>query len=125
MPISSTRVLCYGHDPMLLLTRRWILEKEFCVENCSSLSQLAEMLGQGQVDLVLVCQSVPDSECDEVIELARSAWPAVKTLVLQESAHGVCSTHSDMAMENLGGPPVLLQEIHTLLGMATAQNAML
>jgi DNA-binding response OmpR family regulator len=116
------RLLCYGHDGMLLYTRKLILEAEFSVERCEELSGLAEVLSRGRVDLVLVCHSVPQEECAEVIEKVRAESPAVKVLALQESLGGACSAHSDATMDNLEGPPALLHEIHALLGMATGEN---
>jgi hypothetical protein len=122
MEYRRPRLLCYGHDDMLLFTRKCILERDFSAEICSGLTWLEEMLAQGPVDIVVVCHSVPDRECDRVIELSRAAWPEVKILVLQEATHGDCSLHSDGTMENLEGPPALLHEVHTLLGIAAAEN---
>ena len=108
---------------MLLYTRKRILDREFLVERCSELAGLAEILARGPLDLVLLCQSVPDAECEEVIERARAESPEVKVLVLHETMPGSCALHSDATMESLEGPPALLHEIHALLGLAAAQNA--
>lgn len=108
---------------MLLYTRERILDGEFLVERCDDIACLTEILSRGPLDLLLLCQSVPDAECEEVIEMARAASPEVKVLVLQAGHLGPCSVHSDAAMENLGGPPALLHEIYALLGMASGQKA--
>ena len=108
---------------MLLFTRKRILDKEFAAEICDGLTRLGEMLPQGPVHLVVLCQSVPGWECDAVIELSRAAWPEVKILVLQEGSQGECSLHSDRTMESLEGPPALLHEVHALLKTAVAENA--
>ena len=118
------RLLCYGHDGMLLYTRKLILEAEFSVERCEDLAGLSKLLSRGPVDLVLVCHSVPQEECEEVIEKVRAESPAAKVLVLREALGGACSAHSDGTMNNLEGPPALLHEIHALLGMATGENEM-
>lgn len=108
---------------MLLYTREQILEREFLVERCNTLAGLEQVLSRGPLDLVLLCHSVPDAECEEVIETVRAASPGVKVLVLQESFPGACSVHSDATMESLDGPPALLHEIHALLGMAAAKDS--
>jgi hypothetical protein len=123
MEYRRHRLLCYGHDDMLLFTRKCILERDFSAEICSGLTRLVEMLAQGPVQIVVVCHSVPDWECEQVIELSRAAWPEVKILALQEGTPGECSVHSDGTMENLEGPPALLHEVHALLGIAAAQRA--
>ena len=108
---------------MLLYTRERILDREFVVDTCEDLACLTETLSRCPLDLVLICQSVPDAECEEVIEMVRTAWPEAKVLVLQAGQPGSCSVHSDAALEALEGPPALLHEIHALLGMAPGQSA--
>jgi hypothetical protein len=110
---------------MLLFTRKRILDKKFAVEVCDGLTWLGEILPQGLVHLVVLCHSVPDWECEEVIELSRAAWPEVKILVLQDGDVGDCALHSDKTMECLDGPPALLHQIHALLGMGPTQHAAL
>lgn len=107
---------------MLLYTRKLILDREFATERCDSVAGLTEILSRGPLDLVLICQSVPDAECEEVIEMVHAASPQVKVLVMQAGHSGSCSLHSDTTMENLEGPPALLREIREMLGIATRQN---
>lgn len=107
---------------MLLYTRNRILEQEFLVDRCDDVSCLPEKLSQGPLDLLLLCQSVPDAECVEVIKMVRAASPEVKVLVMQAAHSESCSLHSDAAMENLDGPSALLHEIHALLGIASPQD---
>jgi hypothetical protein len=91
-------------------------------ERCDTLPGLTEILSRGPLDLVLICQSVPDAECEEVIEMVRAASPEVKVLVMQAGQSGSCSVHSDAAMENLKGPPALLAEIRGMLGIVAPQS---
>ena len=109
---------------MLAYTRKLILDREFVVDRCEDFACLTETLSRCPLDLVLICQSVPDAECEEVIELVRTASPKAKVLVLQAGQPGSCSVHSDASVEILDGPPALLHEIHALLGMASGQNAL-
>jgi DNA-binding NtrC family response regulator len=117
------RLLSYGHDEMLLFTRKRILEREYWVETCDRLCDLEEMLAKGPFQLALLCQSVPDAECKEIMQRVRSAWPEIKVLVLRESIVGVCATRSDCTMDSLDGPPALLHEIHLLLEIAATESA--
>jgi hypothetical protein len=118
------RLICYGHEDMLLFTRKCILEREFSVELCRGLIQLDELLAQGPVHVIVMCHSVPDSECEEAMGLARAAWPEVKILTLREGDHGECPLHSDRTMESLDGPPMLLSKVHSMLGMASTEGAL-
>jgi DNA-binding response OmpR family regulator len=122
MASSRPRLLCYGHDEMLLFTRKRILEREHCVETCERLCDVEEVLAKGPFHIAVLCQSVPDAECKEVMRRVRAAWPEIKVLVLQESTVGVCSLRSDHTMDSLDGPPALLHEIHVLLEIAAAES---
>ena len=117
------RLLSYGHDEMLLFTRKRILEREYWVETCDSLCDLEEVLAKGPFQLALLCQSVPDAECQEVMQRLRAAWPEIKILVLRESIVGVRTTRSERTMDSLEGPTALLHEIHVLLEVAAAESA--
>jgi DNA-binding response OmpR family regulator len=123
MATSLPHLLSYGHDEMLLFTRKRILEREYWVATCDRLCDLEEVLAKGPFQLALLCQSVPDAECKEVIRRVRAAWPEVKVLVLRESMVGVCSMRSDHTMDSLEGPPALLHEIRVLLEIAAAESA--
>jgi hypothetical protein len=123
MSSRRPRLLCYGHDAMLNYTRKRILDNEFLVERCEDLAGLAAVLSRGPVDLVLLCHSVPDWECEVVIGKVRAESPEAKVLVLHEAMPGACSVHSDASLESLEGPPALLHEIRVLLGIRAAQNA--
>jgi hypothetical protein len=72
MTLPCPHVLCYGHDEMLLYTRKQILDREFVAEKCGTLAGLTEMLSRGPLDLVVICQSVSDAECASHRDGARS-----------------------------------------------------
>jgi DNA-binding NtrC family response regulator len=108
---------------MLLFTRKRILEREYWVETCDGLCDLEEVLAKGPFQLALLCQSVPDAECQEVMQRLRAAWPEIKVLVLRESIAGIRTTRFDCTMDSLEGPPALLHEVRVLLEIAAAESA--
>jgi DNA-binding NtrC family response regulator len=115
MASALPRLLCYGHDDMLLFTRKKILEQEFSVDVCTRISELDAVLARGRIDIAVVCQSVPDAECEEMMHRLREHSPGVKVLVLYASTPDLCSSHSDESMENLEGPSTLLHKVHELM----------
>lgn len=122
MEPARPRLICYGHDDMLLYTRKCILSRDFSVEICSGLARLGECLREGPVRVVVICHSVPDQECAVAIEMSRAAWPGIKILTLREGDQGLCSLHADISMENLEGPPALLFKVHSMLGGVSAES---
>ena len=123
MASALPRLLCYGHDEMLQFTRRKILEREFRVEMCTGISELVAILAKGHIDIAVLCHSVPDAECQEVMLRLREHSPAVKVLVLYETMPEICSSHSDESMENLEGPSSLLHKLHELMEEAAHDKA--
>lgn len=109
------RLLCYGHDELLLYTREKILEQEFSVETCTQFSELSAILSRGPVEIVVLCHSVPDEECHEVLHCVREYCPGVKVLVLYETAPETCTEDSDKMMECLAGPVTLLNDVRALM----------
>lgn len=123
MASALPRLLCYGHDEMLQFTRKKILEREFVVEMCAQISGLDAILNKGRIDIAVLCHSVPEAECEEVMHRLREHSQGVKVLVLYESMPDLCSSHSDEAMENLEGPSSLLHKLHELMEEAAHDKA--
>ena len=84
---------------------------------------LDAILTKGQIDIAVLCHSVPDAECEEVMHRLREHSHGVKVLVLYESMPDLCSSHSDEAMENLEGPSSLLHKLHELMEEAAHDKA--
>lgn len=122
MPLLP-RLLCYGHDEMLLFTRKKILEREFSIETCSHVSGLKEVLERGPIDIAVLCHSVPDAECKEAVHCIRQHSPGVKVLVLYEGLPELCTAQSDRTMESLDGPSTLLGDVRALLEEAAQESA--
>jgi hypothetical protein len=112
------RLLCYGHDDLLLFTRKKILERGFSVEICTHISGLELILSRGPLDVAVLCHSVPEEECHEVLLRVRERSPSVKVLVLYESVPQLCTGDSDKTMECLEGPHMLIQDVHALMADA-------
>jgi DNA-binding NtrC family response regulator len=109
------RLLCYGHYELLLYTRKKILEREVFVETCTQISELPAILSRGPVEIVMICHSVPDEECHEVLHCVRAYCPEVKVLVLHGTATETCTEDSDKTMGSLEGPTMLLNDVRALM----------
>lgn len=117
------RLLCYGHDDLLLFTRKKILEREYFVETCTHITGLEPILSRGPIEVVVLCHSVPDEECQEVLLRVRERSPSVKVLVLYETDPQFCTEHSDKTMESLDGPYTLIEDVHALMKEAAHRRS--
>jgi DNA-binding NtrC family response regulator len=116
-------LICYGHDDLLLFTRKKILEREFSVETCTQVPELDAALSRGPVEVIVICHSVPDEECHEVVLRVREQSPSAKVLVLYEAVPEVCTEDSDKTMECLEGPSTLLRDVRALMEEAAEESA--
>jgi hypothetical protein len=119
MVLHHAHLLCYGHDEMLLYTRQQILNKKFSVDTCVDFAGLSDVLSRGPLDGALICHSVPNRECGEVIGRLHILSPKTKVLAIEEYMPRICATYSDAVMNNMEGPHALLRKTHALLGMAS------
>lgn len=120
---APARLICYGHEDLLLFTRKKILEREFSVEICTNIAELKPILSRGPVDVAVLCHSVPEDECQEVVLRLRAHSPNVKVLVLYEAVPEICTDASDKTMECLEGPSTLLRDVRALLEETAEESA--
>jgi len=76
------RVLCFGHNLMLLETRQWILEKRFLSVYVSSLSDLKRVAKGGGFDLLILCHSLSRHDFRNAADLVHDICPRLKLLGL-------------------------------------------
>jgi predicted esterase len=76
-------ILMYGQDRELLESRTWVLEtRRYHVVTAR---QISDVLGASETDafdLLILCHSVSENECELVRILATSRWPSIRSLVL-------------------------------------------
>jgi hypothetical protein len=103
------RVLCFGHNLMLLETRQWILEKRFLSVYVSSLSDLKRVAEGGGFDLLILCHSVSRLDFRKAADLVHDICPRLKLLGLSSDTSVWDPMLSDQVMVGMDGPRVLLQ----------------
>lgn len=87
MPLPAT-ILIYGHDPMLLDTRRWVLEKAgFEVLTIAELDRAAEIVTDQPIDLFLLCHTLTVAERHAAVTTISALQPQMKRLIMTTNAH--------------------------------------
>jgi len=112
----NASVILYGHDPSLLLYRSMVLKTVFdTVTVALSKEFVSWMLDTRHIDLLILCQTLTQEECDALLTSAKTRWPRSKVLVLEASFSA--RTHdAEVAHANpLDGPVNLLRRIEQLL----------
>jgi hypothetical protein len=103
------RVLCFGHNLMLLETRQWILEKCFLSVYVSSLSDLKRVAEGGGFDLLILCHYLSRHDFRKAADPVHDICPRLKLFGLSSDMTVWGPLLSDRVMVGMDGPRVLLQ----------------
>ena len=108
------RVLCFGHNVLLLETRQWILEKRFLSVYVSSLSDLKRVAEGGGFDLLILYHSLSRHDFRKAADFLHDICPRLKLLGLSSDTTVWDPLLSDQVMVEMDGPRVLQLAQETL-----------
>jgi hypothetical protein len=106
---STYRVLCFGHNLMLLETRQWILENRFLSVYVSSFRDLERVAEGGGFDLLILCHSLSRHDFRKAADLVHDICPRLNVLALRSDTTAWDPPVSDQVVIGLDGPRALLQ----------------
>ena len=110
-------VLIYGHDPLLLQTRRRILEQAgYTAWAAEVLDEVESIITTNAVGLLIVCQTLSDEEGEAAITLAHQIRPEMKTLVMSLTRQRLLKTPQETPFNVSTGPRNLLDTVQKLMG---------
>ena len=108
-------ILVYGNEALLVKTRHLILEKAgYQLFSVTDFAGAANVLANQQIDLVLLCQSLSDTERRGILERARAIRPDFKCAVLGHDGRNV-ELEGTGVFERIDGPCGLLEATGKLL----------
>jgi DNA-binding NtrC family response regulator len=89
-------ILIFGHNAILLETRRWILKKAgFRVWTATETTEAVQILVKEPIDLFILDQSLPLDECVPILKTAHTLRPDMENLVLGGEALGPSAEKHD------------------------------
>ncbi len=121
---SHARVLVVSRDEMLLRTRKMILGAFFVVQGAGRFSEAATLLTKERFDLVVLCHSLRDGECERLALMAGDQTP--RPLILAMSASSAREDIKPWADKQLGvdaGPYGLVKKCAAMLGFVLKSKA--
>jgi DNA-binding NtrC family response regulator len=93
---ASAGILIFGHDAILLETRRLILKKAgFQVWIAIEATAAVKVLVREPIDLFILCQSLPLDECVSILKTAHTLRPDMENLVLAGETLGLSADEAD------------------------------
>ena len=113
--VPPPRVLIFGHDPLLLETRRLVLlHSGFDVAVALDLQKTADLLSTRSFDLFILCHSLSLKDCESALALAHSLDSSTKNLILDAALTGCSGTAQDAMLSAFVDPGTLIATVNQL-----------
>lgn len=117
---NASAVLLYGHDEMLLLTRKLVLERAgYQVSVAQELRQVSRLLDREHVDLIVFCYSLSRTECATagLIAKSRSEVPILLMTECGDTGSRDCDMRevADARFDSMLGPEALIRKVDGIL----------
>jgi DNA-binding response OmpR family regulator len=117
---NPSAVLLYGHDELLLWTRRLVFEwAGYQVSVAQELRQVSRLLNREHVDLIVLCYSLSRTEC-AIAGLIAKSRTEVQTLLMTECGDRGsrdCDMRevADARFDCMLGPEALVRKVDAIL----------
>ncbi len=106
---SSAEVLIFGHDPVLLETRRLLLNRAgFQVWIAAKATEAVDVLLNEPIDLFILCQSLPADVCERTLETAHTLRPEMINLLLGRENLSLAEHEQDTFLASFLDPLALI-----------------
>jgi len=116
---NQTRILCYGHDELLLLTRKHILEMHgISVSTVSTAPEFHAEICSAQPAVILLCQSLSTEECTCAAAFAEANSPSSKVLQMYTVSGESLRNRKHVEFYSGNGPAALVETVKQLLSPA-------
>jgi DNA-binding response OmpR family regulator len=115
---NPSAILLYGHDELLLWTRRLVFEwAGYEVSVAQELQQVSQLLDREDVGLIVLCYSLSRAECAELIAASRSEVPTLLITECGEMGNRDCDVKevADAWFDSILGPEALVRKVDAIL----------
>jgi hypothetical protein len=113
----SSEVLVFSRDHLLLETRRLILGAFFQTRGADRIEDAEALLAMHRFDLVILCSTLSDQECERVLELVEYQKPRSQILIMGAPGCDPPRCAADHVLMMGSGPYQLLKRSAEILGV--------
>jgi len=111
------RILLVSRDLMVLQTRKLMLGAYFEVCAAGRVLEAKALLAEHQFDLIVLCYTLTDDDCEKILNGARLHSPKAKTLILTVTGYAASHLPVDSCyLPAEEGPFLLVKKSAELLG---------
>jgi DNA-binding NtrC family response regulator len=120
---SHARVLVVSRDEMLLRTREMILGAFFAVRGAGRFSEARTLLTNHRFDLIVLCHSLTNDECERLAMIAHEQNPRCQILGMTATSRAGMKTWADKQLGVDAGPYGLLKKCAEMVGFVLKSKA--
>jgi hypothetical protein len=120
---SRANVLVVSRDEMLLRTRVMILGAFFTVQGAGRPSEAKMLIDNTAFDLIVLCHSLTNRECEDLVKLAEDRDRRPKVLAMFGSDRSQPKPWANVQLGVDAGPYGLLKKCAEMLGYALKSRA--
>lgn len=114
---ENSRILVVSRDRMLLQTRSLLLGTYFNVATAGRMSEAGSILSQHDFDLIVLCDTLSDWECERIAEMVNDQEPKPTLLSLVGNRPENQDRPVGRKLALTGGPLQLMRECANALGV--------
>jgi DNA-binding response OmpR family regulator len=113
----NPQVLVVSRDEMLLQTRQLILGAFFEVRGAGRIREVEDLMSRRRFDLIILCYTLSESECRQVIDLVAGQKRQPRILALSPAGSRLPEPISKLVVMTEAGPYYLLKKSAEILGV--------
>jgi DNA-binding NtrC family response regulator len=121
----SAQVLVVSRDEMLLKTRQLLLGTFFEVKVAGRIREAEAVISSQHFDLIVLCYTLSEDECAQVIDLIANQRPRPKVLILTAAGSRRMQEPGGQFAMTESGPYPLLKKAAELLGIDLREKSRL
>lgn len=114
--VPSAVILNVGRDPALLASREMLLRSAgHSVESACFVEKAFRRIEEGDLDLILLCHSMPEKERQRIFRLIRSSGSPIPVMLVAATLTPPPDDSADFTVEST--PAVLLRRVSEIFQM--------
>ena len=121
----NLQVLVVSRDQILLDTRQLLLGTFFQVKGAGRMREAETLISSSHFDLIVLCYTLSEDECTQVIDLTASQRPRPRILILTVPGTRPMQNFSAQVSMTEAGPYPLLKKCADLLGIDLREKSRL
>ena len=113
---TNVSILIFGRYPLLLQTRRWLLQAAgYRVEVAENLYEAKKAIAAQRIDLLILCHSLSATDSEQAAAAIESHWPDSRCLVLSAERDDLPLAPCGEFLQVVEGPKKFVAKVQAIV----------